>query len=132
MRFSLVVFAALLVFGCSSQDRTPTGPSSSPPSALPTPNSPAFVWGMVIPVGSGFCIANAKVEVVQGQRTGETITQEPCGVWDYSGGFEFKNVTAGVEMTLRASAPGYVTKDFVVTPVAMPHGAIFLELSQTQ
>ena len=32
------------------------------------------------------------------QRTGETITQEPCGVWDYSGGFELKNLTPGVDM----------------------------------
>jgi hypothetical protein len=87
---------------------------------------------MVVPVGSQFCIKNAKVEVVQGQRIGETITQEPCSVWDYGGGFEFRNLTPGVEMTLRVSAPGYVTKDFVIIPVAHPGGAMFFELSPIQ
>ena len=126
--------------GYTTQEKTFTPIAGSPgPSAIrlsrnqPTPtDSSAFVWGMVIPVGSGVCIKNATVEVVRGQRTGETITQEPCDVWDFGGGFELKNLTPGVEMTLRASAPGYVTKDFVITPVPLPHGAIFLELSPTQ
>ena len=31
-------------------------------------------------------------------------------------GFELKNLTPGVAMTIRVSAPGYVTKDTTVVP----------------
>ena len=132
MRFPSIVFAALIVFGCSSPEGTPTGPSEFPPPAPPTPGwsaTSATVWGMVFPIDGQFCITNAKVEVVQGQRTGETVTQEPCAYWDYVGGFRFENLTPGVEMTLRASAPGYVTKDFVITPIAGPTSVTYLDLA---
>jgi hypothetical protein len=46
---------------------------------------------------------------VSGQGpSGDIIRQEtPCSVWDYGGGIMLRNLTTGVAMTLRASAPGY-------------------------
>ncbi len=135
MRFPLIVFAALIVFGCSSTERTPTGPSSDPqPAPSPPQGSLTSFWGLVIPDASDYCVTNARIEVVGGQRTGETFTQvTPCDVWDMGGGGVYiENLTPGVEMTLRASAPGYITKDFVITPIRPPFMATLLELSPTR
>jgi hypothetical protein len=74
--------------------------------------------------GSGGCIPGATVQVAQGQAVGEPITQEtPCSVWDYSGGVEYHNLTAGVSMTLRATAPGYAVEEKTITPFLGPQTA---------
>jgi hypothetical protein len=68
---------------------------------------------------SGACVAGASVVVVAGQSVGTTVVQEtPCDVWGYSGGFTFTGLTPGASMTLRVSAPGYVTRDVPATPSA--------------
>ena len=113
MKRALVLLATVVLPGC-------TEPAPTAPSLLPQNGgySPTSVWGMVIEA-SGSCIRDAKIDVVQGQRLGETITQDtPCGYWDYAGGFEIKNLTPGIELTLRASAPGYITKDLTVVPAS--------------
>jgi len=66
---------------------------------------------------------------VQGQAVGEPITQgTPCSVWDYSGGVEYHDLTAGVSMTIRATAPGYTTEEKTITPFVGPQTVIDLEL----
>jgi len=78
---------------------------------------------MVVDQG-GACIPGATIQVVAGQHVGEPITQEPCDAWAYSGGVEYHNLTAGVPMTLRATAPGYAAEDTTVTPASGPVSAI--------
>jgi len=66
---------------------------------------------------SGACIPGATVQVVAGQAVGNPVTQvTPCSVWDYAGGVEYHNLTPGVSMTLRATAPGYADEEKSVTP----------------
>lgn len=67
---------------------------------------------------SGLCIADATFEVISGQgSSGDIIRQEtPCSVWDYGGGITLRNLTTGVAMTLRASAPGYNTVERSLFP----------------
>ena len=74
---------------------------------------------------SGGCIPAATIQVVAGQAVGEPITQEtPCDVWGYSGGVEYHNLTAGVSMTLRATAPGYAAEEMTITPFGGAQSAI--------
>ena len=74
---------------------------------------------------SGACIPGATVQVVAGQAAGNPVTQEtPCSVWDYAGGVEFHNLTAGLPMTLRATAPGYAAEEKTITPFGGAQEAI--------
>ena len=83
-----------------------------------------WIWVMVVDP-SGACIPGATVQVVAGQAVGNPITQEtPCSVWDYSGGVEYHNLAAGVSMTVRASAPGYVAEEKIITPFGGPQTII--------
>ena len=40
---------------------------------------------------------------------------EECDVWSLGGAY-FKGLTVGVEMTVRASAPGYLAQEITVMP----------------
>jgi hypothetical protein len=64
----------------------------------------------------GTCLVDATIEVVRGQRTGQSITQTPCDLWDFGGGAWFRDLTPGVAMTLRASASGYAPQEQTVVP----------------
>ena len=78
--------------------------------------------------GSGFCILDATVEVVAGEELGQIAKQtEPCDIW-WVGGVEIKNLTAGVEITLRASAAGYVPEEKTVIPTMGPQMAVIFWL----
>jgi hypothetical protein len=74
--------------------RKPDGSCFVPPVCFTRPDHPdlSVSLGMVIDT-TGACVADAIVEVVRGQRSGERITQvTPCGAWDYDGGgFVFKD-----------------------------------------
>lgn len=123
MKSALTILGALALWGCAGSE--PTAPSRpgdtdspplSPPSNPPTGNSSAWIWLMVVNRG-GACIPGATIQVVAGQAIGEPVTQEtPCDVWGYSGGVEYHNLTAGVAMTLRATAPGYAAEEKTITP----------------
>jgi hypothetical protein len=84
--------------------------------------------------GSGVCILGARVEVmVAGTHVqGATITN-PCDVWDV-GGLFFNDLPRGVEVTLRASAAGYLPREIVMTPAPSPGvlRATIIELPQAQ
>jgi hypothetical protein len=67
--------------------------------------------------GSGVCIVGASVRVVSGQAAGQTREQQTiCDAWSYGDEIEFKDLTPGVAMTIRSSAPGYAPKDTTVVP----------------
>lgn len=64
----------------------------------------------VVVDSSGLCIVGAVVEVVQGQRTGTRIDQDPnCDV-SRASNVVFDKLVPGEHMVLRASAPGYRSK----------------------
>ena len=134
MRFALIVLMTLMAHGCSadSAQRLPTAPSSPSttpaPNPTPAPNSTA-VYGFVLK-SSGLCIDGATVQIVRGQASSQSITQTtPCDAWSYGGGFTFENVTAGVEVTIRASATGYATKEMTLIPTS---GWITVVLARVQ
>jgi uncharacterized protein (DUF39 family) len=70
-----------------------------------------LLWGFVVGDG-GLCIPDATVEIVGGNGIGQSVKQQtPCSAWDYDRGFLFKDLIAGAELTVRASAPGYRTSE---------------------
>ena len=123
MKFPLIVFVTMTLCGCSAQPM-PMAPSPPVPAAPPA-SSFVSLWGMVINAG-GACIVGATVEVVRGQGLGQSITQTtPCDAWGDDGGVVFKDLTPGVEMTLRASASGYVAQEKTVVPNGAQRALLF-------
>ncbi len=130
MKFVLAALVVLLLAGCTGDGASslPTAPAPTVPPAA-TPDSSTEVWGIVIGEGGG-CVDDATVEVVRGQGRGRRVKQEtPCGYWDYGGGFTLTDLTPGVEMTLRASAPGYRPEQQSVTPGELGGRSIVIELA---
>jgi hypothetical protein len=123
MKSARTFLAAVALWGCAQPE--PTAPS--PPENPPTGSSDVWIWLMVVDQ-SGVCIPGATIQVVAGQDVGEPVTQEtPCDAWAYSGGVEYHNLTAGVRMTLRATAPGYAAEEKTITPVGGSVSAIIFE-----
>jgi hypothetical protein len=136
MKFASIVFASLTLLGCSQESGQPlpTAPGQPVPSTspAPTPSSQAFLWVMVVEE-TGVCIVGATVEVVRGQGLGQRITQDtPCDAWDYGGGIVFRDLTPGVEMTLRTSASGYAAQERTVIPSLGAQMAVLLAPSRIQ
>jgi hypothetical protein len=99
----------LTVAGCTS---TPAAPLPSTTGQTPQAPPARSLAGMVLEP-SGACIRGATVESIAGQAVGQRVVQPgPCDYWSYGGGgFTFTDLTPGVSVTLRASAPGFVTKE---------------------
>jgi hypothetical protein len=118
LRFASTLGLTLSILGCSesSTQRSPTAPT--PPTATPPPPQPSnlvTLWGIVVDP-SGECIEGATVEVVAGPvLVGQKATQQlPCDLTRFTGGFQFDDpvhVNVWEAMTLRASAPGYVSQE---------------------
>ena len=73
---------------------------------------------------SGACIKDAVVEIVSGQGVGRTITQTAaCSWWDWEEGFIFADLVPDVELTIRASASGYDTKESTFAPSSSRNGS---------
>jgi hypothetical protein len=124
MKTALAVLSTLTLLGCSQEN------VQSLPTAPGLPVSPAWFWGMVVNEG-GVCIAGGTATVVSGQGLGRTITQTtPCDAWAYDGGFTFRDLTAGVAMTLRVSAPGYAEAERTVVPSSGAQTAFVFTLSR--
>ena len=140
MRLALIV-VTMLSAACSRESIPPGIPSapspSTPPSPAPDPPAPApaqpgALWAMVISPTGG-CIDGATLQVIAGGAVVQSGTQtDDCSVWDYGGGFLFKSLTAGVDVTLRASAPGYIGKDQTATPETSVQRAVIIELRPAQ
>jgi hypothetical protein len=121
MRHCFIVPALLAAMGCSdglTSDPDTPGPLTPGPAPL------AQVWGMVVDE-NGVCIPNATVRVVQGQALDTSAAQTiPCDAWAYDGGFLLRNLTPGLSMTIRASAPGYLSLTKTITPSLGPQTAV--------
>ena len=120
MEFPMAIVVALTFVGCSPAAPSPSSPTPAiPASASPSPPAATYgwVWAMAVD-NSGACIADATFEVVSGQGPiGDIVRQEtPCSVWDYDGGVNLRNLTIGVAVTLRATAPGHNTVLRSVSP----------------
>jgi hypothetical protein len=117
MRYLGTAVVALTLCGCAESKVDSTAPA-------PSASKNAIVWGMVLDA-SGACIPGAVALVVAGQGAGQSRTQvTPCAAWDLEGGFVLKDLTAGVELTVQASAPGYATLQKTVVPSDGAMGAI--------
>jgi hypothetical protein len=133
MKVALTILT-LILLGCSQADVK--GLPVAPPPTFPPPVSPGssqtWLWGMAVHA-SGVCIDGATAAVVRGQRLGQRVEQRtPCDAWAYDGGFIFKDLTPGVEMTLRVSAPGFTMQEKTVIPFGGPQTAVLFVLSPTQ
>ena len=123
MKLAAIVLAAFTLTACvgDTGPHAPAAPNDIVPTPVPTAR--AFLWGMIVK-DSGVCIEGATVRVVRGQRAGESMTQTtPCDAWSF-GGFQFSDLTPGVEMTLRASATGYADEEQTVRPSSGPQQAM--------
>jgi hypothetical protein len=70
---------------------------------------------MVFPGERTECLQGATVEVIIDGTVVQRATQnEPCTYWD-DGGVWFSNLPLA-EVTLRASAPAYITQEKTATP----------------
>jgi hypothetical protein len=121
MRYSAMFLAAAFLSGCGGEG---TGPSTameragrSPEGAARDTSAQRSLVLLKVVESSGACIVGASVRVVSGQAAGQTREQQTiCDAWSYGDEIEFKDLTPGVAMTIRASAPGYAPKDATVTP----------------
>lgn len=124
MRFAAIICLTLSIVGCSQNNTqrsptAPTAPVATSPPPPPPPQQPSnryALWGVVV-TPSGVCIEGATVEVVSGpELLGQKVTQTlPCDLRRSVGGFEFDDVPPAT-MSLRASAPGYVSQEQTVEP----------------
>ena len=135
MKFGVAILVVALA-GCSSESvpRIPTAPASPVPAPPAPPTGSALLWVMVIG-DSGACIDGATIQIVRAEGPGEPIPQKtPCGAWDDDGGLLLKDLTPGVELTLRGAADGYARREMSFLPFPMPgsYRAVFITLSKTQ
>jgi hypothetical protein len=131
MKFALMCLATVTLAGCSqaSSEQLSTGPSPLPPAAATA--SLTSVWTMVVDT-SGVCIEGATLLVVGGQRVGYSATQNtPCDAWAYGGGAEFRDLIPGMEMTIRASAPGYTAQERTIVPSSGSQQAVLFVPART-
>jgi hypothetical protein len=116
MRVPVLILAALMLSGCGG---SPTAPDYlAPPVPFPTPAAPgpASLAVLVIDAG-GACLVGAVVEIVQGQRAGTRIDQDPgCDAWSFPTVY-LNDLIPGEQMVVRASAPGYRSHEQAAVPV---------------
>jgi hypothetical protein len=78
-------------------------------------------------------IFNSKTfaELMSGPAFDETSRPDVCDVWWVYGAF-FRNLTAGIPLTVRASAPGYLPEEMAVLPTLDPEPvrALVIELQK--
>jgi hypothetical protein len=136
VRFAVAISMSLILFGCSG-DNTPLTAPGSPVTTVPVPPAPtagsATLWVIVVQE-NGICILGAKVDVIVKDTVVQSATiTEPCDAWWVDGLF-FKDLTPGVEVTLRASAAGYVSQEKTAMPWPMPGSmwATIIELPKVQ
>jgi len=130
MKVALTILSTLALLGCSREDVQEL-PVAPPPTVRPG-GSLTWLWGMVVDE-TGVCIVGATASVVHGQGLGQSVEQAtPCDAWAYDGGFVFKDLTPGVEMTLRVSAPGFIVQERTVVPSLGPQTAVLFAPSRSQ
>ena len=90
---------------------------------------PDLIWqNQATGLLSAWLMKDSQRVSVAGQELGQIAKQtEPCDIW-WVGGVEIKNLTAGVEITRRASAAGYVPEEKTVIPTMGPQMAVIFWL----
>lgn len=139
MKLVLIVAMALSAVACGG-GIPPTAPTPPPsaPSNPPVPDPPApappapvvtgIVWVVVLPEGgSGVCITGATVQVIVDGAVVQSKTQQPCDYWDPDYDLVFKDLPV-TGVTVRASAPGYLTREITATPSNGPITAVAINL----
>jgi hypothetical protein len=75
---------------------------------------------------TGACVEGAIVEIVHGEGLGRRVAQRtPCSYWDPDYDARFDGLSGTADATLRATAPGYVPAEQVVTPARWPSALTF-------
>lgn len=111
-RFTLLALTAICACGSDIVTNELDGDSPLPPGPGPL----AVISGVIVR-DDGTCIDSASVRVVQGQGLDRSAAQRtPCDVYAGEGGFVLTDLTPGLSMTIRATAPGYLSLDKTVTP----------------
>lgn len=125
MRHTFHVLTLFATIGCGEERITSNYSNPIPPGPAPL----AFKYGMVFREGD-VCIDSATVRVVKGQALDRVAAQAtPCDVFGSIGGWVLDQLTPdGLPMTIRASAPGYESRDTIVSPTLAPQGPILLTL----
>jgi hypothetical protein len=91
-----------------------------------------LVWVVVLPEGgSGECITGATVQVIIDGAVVQSKTQQPCDYWDPDYDLVFKDLPVTGVM-IRASAPGYLTKEITATPSNGWITAVAIDLPRAQ
>lgn len=128
MQRTFVLLALPVIYACGSDGRTNGLDGESP--LLPGPGPLAVVSGMVVK-DDGMCIDSASVRVIQGQGLDRSAAQRtPCDVTANEGGFVLTDLTPGLTMTIRATAPGYLSLDKTITPTLAPQALVFFALQK--
>ena len=102
------VVTLLLLLNCNGN--SPTAPLAQ------TPAGSMVVSGTVFD-SSGTCIRGAVVEVLDGARAGDRLTQNECvGYWDDGPPGYSLSLPAGINVRMRASRQGYRSKEETFLP----------------
>jgi len=120
-KLEIVLLLALLVAVSGCNGESPTAPRVTPPVVTPPVAPPQVVGGIF-----GFiykaetnrlCVVPAQIEIIAGPGSGTVIQQDSYGCDEGSQpngsgfGFQLNNLPFGARVTLRASAPGYVSEE---------------------
>lgn len=126
MKFPLVTLLLLTLLGCSGESRLPLAPlPPDPPSRL------ASLHVVVIEEGTDLCILGAKVEIVSGPGTGQSIIQDDwCDLYFQNGDHFLRDLIPDAWMIVRASASGYAAKEIEVFATAGPTPPTPISLSR--
>jgi hypothetical protein len=121
MRSAVLAIAIAAAVGCASDTSPlPTGPSNE----LPRRSGASLLVSVIDRAGS--CLEGAIVEIVHGEGLGRSVAQHPpCSYWDPDYDARFDGLSGTADVTLRASAPGHVPADRVVTPAGWPSVVTF-------
>jgi hypothetical protein len=93
----------------------------APPPPAPIPDDIGFLWVKVIPDQENDCLVGATVDVVvagsvvQSAIQAAPVPNDPCDYWSDGGGLFFRNLPI-TQVTLRATASGYVTQEMAARP----------------
>jgi|SRR5918993_3972616 hypothetical protein len=128
MRLALTILATATLVGCSDG----IAPSAAPTMPVaPTPSA-RILATVTDDSGSGLCIQGATVQIIAGQALGRSETQTgPCDVWDF-GGITLDKLVPDVEVTIRASASGYLAQEKVVIPRSGTQSIVIFTLPRSR
>ena len=132
MRFAQIGVVTLTLCGCSDRP-APTTPSALTPSAAEPIKWASFTVWVLEDDGSNACIQVATIEVLSDHAPNQHISQRFCPDWWSAETWVTVSGVEDVPVTLRVSAPGYVTTSTIVVPFRrMPPDAVVVRLPRTQ